>query len=124
MKLPRRALTDKDLKHYAKKLKIKNFRGVFMKDTLPRKIRRHECGIINMDSDSGSGTHWTAYLKRSNEVVYFDSYGNLPPPIEVIKYFRSDGSYTNISFNYDVIQNFNSYRCGHFCLKFLYNYCK
>lgn len=94
-----------------------------MKDTLPKQIRIHECGIINLDSNIGSGTHWTAYIKYFKEVVYFDSYGNLPPPIEVIKYFKSDGSVTNITFNYDAIQNYNSYKCGHYCLIFLYNYC-
>lgn len=94
-----------------------------MIDTLPNKIRRHECGIVNMDSEKGPGTHWTAYIKRFNEVVYFDSYGNLSPPKKLITYLQSDGSNTNITYNYDVIQKFNSYKCGHFCLIFLYNYC-
>lgn len=94
-----------------------------MRDTLPKKIRRNECAIVNMDGIEGEGTHWTAYIKRDNEIIYFDSYGSLPPPPELIRYFHS-GNESNIEliYNYDVIQNFNSYRCGHYCLLFLYNY--
>lgn len=121
MKLPRRALTDQDLTYFAKKLEIPQFRGVFMRDTLPKRMWKKECGIVNMDSVSGEGTHWTAYCKRQNEIIYFDSYGNLPPPPDLIKYFANDGS--KIRYNYDMVQNFNSYKCGHYCLLFLYNYC-
>lgn len=34
-----------------------------MKDTSPNKIRRHECSIVNLDSENSSGIHWTAYMK-------------------------------------------------------------
>lgn len=94
-----------------------------MRDTLPNKIKNKECGIINLDSDSGLGTHWVAYIKRLNTLIYFDSYGNLPPPTEVIQYFRSNHNNLQITYNYDVIQKFNSYKCGHYCLIFLYNNC-
>jgi hypothetical protein len=36
IKLPKRALTNIDLKKFAKLLEIHNFRGVFMKDSLPK----------------------------------------------------------------------------------------
>ncbi|GLH12968.1 PRO [Gryllus bimaculatus] len=43
-------------------LKIPHFRGVFMRDELPRKPRaERECGDVNLDDVSGDGTHFVAY---------------------------------------------------------------
>lgn len=109
---------------YTKILKIPYFRGIFMRDTLPNKIRKRESGIVNLDTNDGDGTHWIAYIKKNKEIVYFDSYGNLRPPDEMRKYFLSDGSLNKIKYNYDSVQNYDSYVCGHLCLLFLYNQCK
>lgn len=48
---------------------------------MKNKIKKQECGIVNMDSDIGSGTHWVAYIKYLT-IAYVDSNGNLPSPIE------------------------------------------
>lgn len=122
IKLPRRALTDRDIAKYVKVLQVPNFRGVFMRDDLPSTIHKSECAIINLDDKVGKGTHWTAYVKRGNKISYFDSIGQLSPPLEVIKYFRSDGGNNNITYNFDRYQNLNSYICGHLCLQFLYSH--
>lgn len=71
--------------------------------TLPNKIKKQERGIVNMVSYVNLGTHWVAFLKHSEDVVYFDSDGNLSPPIEKIRYFQSDGSIINITYIYDII---------------------
>lgn len=93
-----------------------------MRDTLPKKIHKQECGIVNLDSSNGDGTHWTAYIKNNNKIIFFNSYGNLSPPLELTKYFLSDGKDNEITYNYNAVQNFNSYKCGHLCLTFLYNH--
>lgn len=85
-----------------------------MRDNLPRTPREKECGIINLDSYRGSGTHWVAYKKDNNNIEYFDSFGNLQPPLEVIKYLGHE-----IIYNYRREQNFDTFNCGHLCLKFL-----
>lgn len=85
-----------------------------MKNTLPKNIHDIECGIINLDNSSGSGTHWVAYYKNKNYVEYFDSFGNLQPPIEIKKYLGK-----NIQYNHDIYQNYNTINCGHLCLEFL-----
>jgi hypothetical protein len=122
LKLPKRALTNIDLKRYAKVLNIHNFRGVFMKNSLPKLgVHVNECGIINLDDENGEGTHWVAYKKVGNQAMYFDSYGNLRPPLELIKYLQSKGL-CKIIYNYKNLQSFNMINCGHLCLKFLYNY--
>jgi hypothetical protein len=113
--LPQRALTNVDIERYTAHLP--NFRGIFMRDALPSKPHRNESGIINLDISRGSGTHWVAYQKQDSNVVYFDSYGNLQPPEEVINYFSGN----KIFYNHDNYQGSNPYNCGHLALKFLYD---
>lgn len=91
-----------------------------MRDTLPQKIKNKECGIINLDISSNSGTHWTAYARSGLMIIYYDSYGNLKPPKELIKYFRSGGNIDHIQYNYNPEQKYNTFNCGQLCLKFLY----
>ena len=50
-----------------KKLKVKNFRGVFMKDELPKNVHKVECDIINLEDSSKEGSHWTAYYKNNDK---------------------------------------------------------
>jgi len=117
-----RALTDFDIIKIVKKTPLINtyFRGVFSRDEItlslkqPRKV---ECSIINLDVKEGTGTHWTAYFKSGNNVYYYDSFGNLPPPKELVAYF-SRGE--EIFYNRNQDQEFNSIICGHLCLYFLY----
>ena len=45
-----RGLTNIALYRYARELKIVNFRGVFMRNTLPRIPHQTECGIVNFNS--------------------------------------------------------------------------
>lgn len=88
-----------------------------MRDQLPKTPWRKECGVINLDSNSGPGTHWVAYFKANKIVEYFDSFGNLQPPTDVISYLGN-----NIIYNYKRYQKMNSFNCGHLCLKFLTNF--
>lgn len=85
-----------------------------MRNELPRRSFQKECGVINLDSSENPGTHWVAYVKLNDYVEYFDSYGNLKPPKEFVKYAGS-----NINYNYTNVQGNNSYKCGHHCLRFL-----
>src|SRR5882757_3269982 len=42
-----------------KTLKIKNFKGVFMRDEIKNKSQNeNECMIINIDHSDNEGTHW------------------------------------------------------------------
>jgi hypothetical protein len=91
-----------------------------MRNDLPSKIYKNESGILNLDDKIGKGTHWTSYVKRGNNIIYFDSIGQLKPPLELLTYFRSDGSTKNIHYNFNKFQNLNSYNCGHLVLNFLY----
>ena len=111
--LPKKPLNNFEILDAVKKIYLKNFRGVFLRDTLPKKPNRHECGIMNLDDSSGSGTHWVAWLKRGNDKFYFDSFG-LPPPNELDKYLGSDIFYPT-----QQIQPRQEVFCSHLCLHVL-----
>ena len=93
-----------------KKLSVNGFRGVFLRDTLPTKTKLHECGILNLDSSSGDGTHWVMWFKKGNNKFYFDSYG-VQPPSELIAYLKSP-----IYYNSERVQQNGNVFCGHLCL--------
>ena len=114
-----KALSNHELIGFIKQLKIKNFRGVFMRDSLPKKQRRvestqrstgrrPECGIVNLADSLSDGTHWVCYYNG----YYFDSYG-LPPPLEIVEYLGD-----NLEYNIYQIQK-SGQICGHLCLYFL-----
>ena len=63
-------ITNHDITKLAKELKIKNFRGVFMRDTLPNKVSNKECGIVNLYVSKNNGIHWVCYY-NNNEVFLF-----------------------------------------------------
>lgn len=92
---------------------VPHFRGVFLRNELKDlKPRARECGIVNLDIDKG--THWTAYRKNKDVVIYFDPFG-IQPPQEVIEYFKNNKIY----YTTDQIQDLNSTICGQLCLVFL-----
>ena len=61
-----------------------------------------ETAVVNLDDKSGPGTHWVAYRKLGTDVTYFDSFGNLKPPKELIHYLGVN----RIKFNYKNYQKF------------------
>lgn len=87
-----------------------------MRDTLPKRgFWKRESAIVNLDTSGNPGTHWVCYRKLDNNVYYFDSFGNLRPPLELVKYFRG----RNLFYNKGVYQTVESSDCGLLCLSFL-----
>lgn len=123
--IPNRALTDRDVYRFAALLRLDGFRGVFMRDTLPRTPKTNECAVVNLDSSDNAGTHWVCYVKRGDTVHYFDSFGNLRPPIELVDYLRRRRGVAHrptpvrIYYNRECKQKRGSVNCGHLCLQFL-----
>ena len=58
--LPNKPWSNFEIEDAVKKIGLKNFHGVFSRDTLPKKPKRNECAIMNLDNTSGDGTHWVA----------------------------------------------------------------
>lgn len=85
-----------------------------MRDTLPLKPLKNEAIVINLDDYYGDGTHWVAIRKIVGRAVYFDSFGDLPPPKDVLRYLQG----TKVFYNYQRFQS-SPVECGHLCLEFL-----
>ena len=108
--LPNKPLSNLEIIDAAKKLSLDVFRGVFLRDTLPTKTKLNECGILNLNSSSGDGTHWVMWFKKGKDKFYFDSYG-VQPPSELIVYLKSP-----IFYNSERVQRNGEVYCGHLCL--------
>lgn len=97
-------------------MKIKHFRGVFMRNDMPKSGPwKYESAIINLDDKDGPGTHWVAYKKMHDKVMYFDSFGDLQPPIDLMEYLGVG----RVQYNPRRYQEYNTVICGHLCLQFL-----
>ena len=57
-----KGLTNIELEDLAQKLGINNFRGVFMRDTLPQRSFHQECAIVNLNTSKEPGSHWICYF--------------------------------------------------------------
>lgn len=94
-----------------------------MRDDMPKTgPNKFESGIVNLDDAEGVGTHWVAYNKKNDKTYYYDSFGDLPPPTELVRYLYTGRYKTKkIFYNYIREQDFDTVWCGHLCLKFLIN---
>ena len=112
-------LTNFNLLEYAQKLNIPHFRGVFMRDSLPKKVNKTECAIVNLSTSAEKGTHWVCYYKKGLNRIYFDSFGQITP-IEIQNYLKTPrergGGVGVIQRNTDIVQPFDTTICGHLCL--------
>ncbi|KAE9521596.1 hypothetical protein AGLY_018007, partial [Aphis glycines] len=106
---------NKEMENNIKNIKTLQI-GCFMKDKLPLKPWKNECGILNLNNSEQSGSHWVAWVKNDKKKIYFDSYGDCNPPKEVVKYLGKD----NLFYTTDEFQNYNDPpMCGHLCLDFI-----
>ena len=116
-------LTNYDILHIIKTLKIANFRGCFPRDVLPKKSHILECGIMNLSKSMEIGTHWVTYIKNGRKRIYFDSFGCVCP-LELQKYLKTKREYECdvkcILRCTEQIQQFNTCICGHLCIFLLY----
>ena len=102
-------LSNFDLLKWVDFLKIKNFKGIFSRDSKDHLHKTGSC-IINLDDKIGNGTHWVATDIKGKNVFYFDSF-SMPPPIEFVSYAKRIGK--QIIFNSGhPIQDLMSVRCG------------
>ena len=123
VQLPATPLCIDDVNTYAKDLKIPNFVGCHMIDLLPSKSRKKECGIVNLESSAEKGSHWVCWYKNGKERIYFDSYGEPPPP-ELEVYLKTKKELENsklcIKQSSVTVQKDDSSECGSLCLYVIY----
>ena len=109
--MPPHPLTNVEIMDYFKD--EPRFNGVFSRKNLP-KIKKGAY-VINLDHSKNTGRHWVVIFVKSNEVIYFDSFGAEYIPKEVKKSIGNK----NIKANLFRIQNYNSVMCGYFCISFI-----
>ena len=96
-----RALTNIDILKFIVQTPLKSiFRGTFSRDELvklkPKKCS--EAGIINLSKSYEKGSHWTAWFKHPKNIVcYFDSFGDLRSPKELVDYLSNCTIYYNVN---------------------------
>ena len=107
--IPDKPLSNFELERYVKQLKIPNFRGVFMRDTLPDHPRNTECGIVNFNTRDQSDSHWVCYYKQGQIT-----------PVEIQRYLKTGSEFQRgqevMQRITDIVQAPNTVVCGHLCL--------
>ena len=120
--LPFHPLTNIEINEYYKN--EPRFNGVYSRDNLPNKIKKGAY-IINLDEYENTGTHWIALFVKTNEVIYFDSFGIEHIPKEINKFIGNEQSSSakarnkKIKANIFRIQAYDSIMCGYFCIEFI-----
>ena len=114
-----KGLTNLDISEYARKLGIENFRGVFMRATLPRVVHHKESGIVNFNTSHHPGSRWVCYFKNGmKRRIFFDSFGQTT--VESQKYLKTEKEYETgkavIQRNTYIVQHVNTLVCGYLCL--------
>ena len=90
------------------------FNGVYSRNNLPNKIKKGPY-VINLDEYENTGTHWIALFVKTNEVIYFDSFGIEHIPKEINKFIGNK----NIKSNIFRLQAYDSIMCGYHCIEFI-----
>ena len=88
---------------------------VFIQEMIHQKKIKKGTHIINSDEYENTGTHGNALFVKTNEVIYFDSFGieHIPKEIELAIANK------NIKSNIFRIQEYDSIMCGYFCIEFI-----
>ena len=99
------------------------FNGVYSRNNLPNKIKKGAY-VINLDEYENTGTHWVSLFVKTNEAIYFDSFGieHIPKEINTFicsKELGSDVGNKKIKASIFRIQAYHSIMCGYFCTEFI-----
>ena len=109
--LPFHPLTNIEISEYYKN--EPRFNGVYSRNNLPNEIKKGAY-VINLDEYENTGTHWVSLFVRTNEAIYFDSFGVEHIPKEINKFIRNV-----IKSNIFRIQAYDSIMCRYFCIEFI-----
>ena len=110
--LPFHPLTNIEISEYYKN--EPRFNGVYSRNNLPNKIKKGAY-VINLDEYENTGTHWVSLFVKTNEVIYFDSFGVEHIPKGINKFIGN----SDIKSNIFRIQAYDSIMCGYFCIEII-----
>ena len=110
--LPFHLLTNIEIREYYKN--EPRFDGVYSRNNLPNKIKKGAY-VINLGEYENTGTHWVSLFVKTNEAIYFDSFGVEHIPKEINKFIGNK----KIKASIFRIQAYDSIMCGYFCIEFI-----
>ena len=110
--LPFHVLTNIEISEYYKN--EPRFNGVYSRNNLPNNIKKGAY-VINLDEYENIGTHWVSLFVKTNEAIYFDSFGIEHIPKEINKFIGNNKIKSNIF----RIQAYDSIMCRYFCIEFI-----
>ena len=90
------------------------FNGVYSRNNLPKAIKKGAY-VINLDEYENAGTHWVVLFVKTNEAMYFDSFGIEHIPNEINKFIGDK----NIKSNIFRLHAYDSIMCGYYCTEFI-----
>ena len=110
--LPFHPLTNIEINEYY--INEPRFNGVYSRNNLPKTIRKGAY-VINLDQYENTGTHCIALFVKTNEVIYFDSFGveHIPKEME-----HAIGN-KEIKANIFRLKAYDSIMCGYYCIEFI-----
>ena len=111
--MPPHPLTNFETQEYFKN--EPKFNGVFSRNNLPKTIKKGAY-VINLDNSKNTGTHWVVLFVKSNEMIYFDSFGVEHIPKEIKEFIKNKDIKTNL---FRICLECNSVMCGYFCILFI-----
>ena len=120
--LPFHPLTNIEISEYY--ASESRFNCVYSRDNLS-KITEKGAYVINLHEYKNTGSHWIALFVKTNEVIYFDSFGIEHIPKEINKFIGNEQSSSakarnkKIKANIFSIQAYDSIMCGYFCIEFI-----
>ena len=90
------------------------FNGVYSRNNLPSKIKKGAY-VINLDEYENTGMHWITLFVKTNEIIYFDSFGieHIPKEIEYVIGNKE------IKASIFRLQAYDSIMCGYYCIEFI-----
>ena len=95
---------------------------MYSRNNLPNKIKKGAF-VTNLDEYENTGTHWIALFVKTNEAIYFDSFGIEHIPKEINKFINNDttksSAIARIKSNIVRIQAYDSIMCGYFCIEYM-----
>ena len=90
------------------------FNGVYSRNNLPNKIKKGAY-VLNLDEYENTGAHWVSLFVKTNEVIYFDSFGVEHIPEEINKFIGNK----KIKASTFRMQAYDSIMCGYFRIEFI-----
>lgn len=114
--LPDKTTTNFDLDKAGNKMLGSSYLGTYAIDLIPKRLKKGECFIFNLDKSNQPGSHWMgAYCYKDQHCLIYDSFGRKTNDIAY-----SVGDYINfVDTQYDPEQDKNETNCGKRCLSFL-----